>query len=93
MPRAIASRASATLLSGTRTNSVKTVPGNLPRGLLLDKKFREGFAKLGSHGLSFDAWLFHHQIPDLTDLAKAFPGTTVRAQPYRRADRDECLCR
>jgi predicted TIM-barrel fold metal-dependent hydrolase len=57
--------------------SVVTVPGAIPRGLLLDKKFREGYAKLGAHGLSFDAWLFHTQIADLTDLAKAFPGTIV----------------
>jgi L-fuconolactonase len=57
--------------------SVKTVPGNIPRGLLLDDKFREGFARLGPLGLSFDAWLFHRQIPDLTDLARAFPGTAI----------------
>jgi predicted TIM-barrel fold metal-dependent hydrolase len=57
--------------------SIVTVPGAIPRGLLLDKKFREGFAKLGAHSLSFDAWHFHHQIPDLTDLAKAFPGTAI----------------
>ena len=46
-------------------------------GLLLDPKFREGFACLLQHGLSFDAWLYHPQIADLTDLAKAFPGTTI----------------
>ena len=57
--------------------SVKTVPGEIPRGLLLDAKFREGFARLGRHGLTFDAWLFHHQIPDLTDLARAFPGINI----------------
>jgi L-fuconolactonase len=57
--------------------SVKTVPGEIPRGLLLDRAFREGFARLRPHGLTFDAWLFHHQIPDLTDLAKAFPGINI----------------
>ena len=46
-------------------------------GLLLDPKFREGFACLQQYGLSFDAWLYHPQIADLTDLAKAFPGTTI----------------
>jgi L-fuconolactonase len=35
--------------------------------------FREGFAALGRLGLSFDAWLYHPQIPDLTHLARAFP--------------------
>jgi L-fuconolactonase len=57
--------------------SIVTVPGAIPPRLLYDAKFREGFAKLGAYGLSFDAWLFHHQILDLADLAKAFPGTTI----------------
>ncbi len=45
--------------------------------LLLDGKFREGFAELGKRSLSFDAWLYHPQIPELTDLARAFPDTTI----------------
>jgi predicted TIM-barrel fold metal-dependent hydrolase len=45
--------------------------------LLLDGKFRKGFAELGKRGLSFDAWLYHRQIPELTDLARAFPDTTI----------------
>jgi len=45
--------------------------------LLLDAKFRDGFAQLAPLGLSFDAWLFHPQIPELTDLARAFPDTTI----------------
>jgi predicted TIM-barrel fold metal-dependent hydrolase len=36
-------------------------------------KFREGFAALARLGLSFDAWLYHPQISDLTHLARAFP--------------------
>jgi L-fuconolactonase len=36
-------------------------------------KFREGFAVLGRMGLSFDAWLYHPQLADLTALARAFP--------------------
>ena len=48
-----------------------------PKGLLLDKAFREGFRELGKRDLSFDAWMFHPQIPELTDLAKAFPDTTI----------------
>jgi len=46
-------------------------------GLLLEPSFREGFACLEKYGLSFDTWLFHPQIPDLTDLARAFPGITI----------------
>jgi predicted TIM-barrel fold metal-dependent hydrolase len=50
---------------------------NPSKGLLGDKGFREGFAELAPLGLSFDAWLYHPQIPELTDLARAFPGTTI----------------
>ncbi len=45
--------------------------------LLGDAAFREGFHCLGALDLSFDAWLYFHQIPDLTDLARAFPDTTI----------------
>ena len=50
---------------------------NPPPQLYLDAAFREGFARLAPAGLSFDAWLFHPQIPDLTDLARAFPDTNI----------------
>jgi predicted TIM-barrel fold metal-dependent hydrolase len=48
-----------------------------PKGLLLDSSFRKGFACLAPLGLSFDAWLFHPQIDELTDLARAFPDTRM----------------
>ena len=44
-----------------------------PAGLLRDSTFRQGFAKLRQFNLSFDAWLYHPQLADLTDLARAFP--------------------
>jgi predicted TIM-barrel fold metal-dependent hydrolase len=48
-----------------------------PQGLLGDKTFREGFALLDKHGLSFDAWVYHPQIGEVADLAGAFPGTKI----------------
>lgn len=45
--------------------------------MLADSKFREGFSELAKRGLTFDAWLYHPQIPELTDLAQAFPETTI----------------
>jgi predicted TIM-barrel fold metal-dependent hydrolase len=48
-----------------------------PKGLLLDPTFRKGFACVAPLGLSFDAWLFHPQIAELTDLARAFPDTKI----------------
>ncbi len=51
--------------------------GRVPDGLYRDAKFREGFAALAKLGLSFDAWLLEPQLPDLVDLARAFPATTI----------------
>ncbi len=48
-----------------------------PQGLLLDGRVREGFAQLAPLGLSFDAWLYHPQLGDVVDLARAFPGTPI----------------
>ena len=42
-------------------------------GMLADAKFRQGFAELGKRNMTFDAWLYHPQISELTDLARAFP--------------------
>ena len=47
------------------------------QGLLGDATFRAGFAELAPLGLSFDAWLYHTQIDELTALARAFPETTI----------------
>jgi L-fuconolactonase len=53
-------------------------PTNAPRpGLLAEPDFRAGFAQLAPLGLSFDAWLYHPQIPELTALARAFPDTPI----------------
>lgn len=48
-----------------------------PRGLLLDRAYREGMAQLAPLGLSYDAWLFFPQLPELLDLASTFTDTTV----------------
>jgi predicted TIM-barrel fold metal-dependent hydrolase len=45
--------------------------------LYRDAKFRDGFARLAPLGLSFDAWLLEPQLPDIIDLARAFPDTTI----------------
>jgi predicted TIM-barrel fold metal-dependent hydrolase len=39
--------------------------------------FREGFARLAPLGLSFDALLTEPQLPDIIDLARAFPDTPI----------------
>jgi predicted TIM-barrel fold metal-dependent hydrolase len=50
---------------------------NAEEGLLGNARFREGFRCLAPLGLSYDAWLYHEQIPELEDLAKASPETTI----------------
>ena len=54
-------------------DSIRNAHTNPKGGLLGDSKFREGFAELGKRSLTFDAWLYHTNIPELTALAKAFP--------------------
>jgi len=48
-----------------------------PRGLMQDRAFRAGFATLTPRRLSFDAMVYHPQILELAELARAFPDTTV----------------
>jgi L-fuconolactonase len=48
-----------------------------PRGVMQSPGFRPGFRHLGPRGLSFDAAVFHHQLPEVADLADAFPDTTI----------------
>ncbi|MFI4935735.1 MAG: amidohydrolase family protein [Caulobacterales bacterium] len=48
-----------------------------PPGLYALPKFREGFAKLGELGLSFEAWQYHPQLGEVASLADAFPGTAI----------------
>lgn len=43
------------------------------QGLAGDEQWRRGLAQLQPLGLSFDAWVFHHQLNELQRLAKAFP--------------------
>jgi predicted TIM-barrel fold metal-dependent hydrolase len=58
----------------------KDVLGPLNRveaGLYLRDDFRAGFKHLAPLGLSFDAWLLEPQLPEVVDLARAFPDTTI----------------
>ena len=48
-----------------------------PPGVMMERKFREGFAELGKRGLSFDAWMMEPQLPELVDLARHFPQTPI----------------
>ena len=54
-----------------------SILGRPEQGVFNDPGFREGYARLGAFDLSFDAWLYHTQIHELTALADAFPGTPI----------------
>ena len=51
--------------------------GRQTEGRYRDPKFREGFGELAKRNLSFDAWMFEPQLPDLIDLARAFPAQPI----------------
>ncbi len=55
------------------SEAVRNSHTNPTEGLLGESAFRRGFAELGKRGLTFDAWMYHTQIPELTVLARAFP--------------------
>jgi len=59
------------------SDKVRNSHTNPPPGLLADAAFRRGFAELGRRGLTFDAWLYHPQLRELLDLARAFPETPI----------------
>src|SRR5262245_55454103 len=59
------------------SDKIRNSHTNPPPGLLGDAQFRRGFAELRRRGLTFDAWLYHPQIAELTSLARAFPDTTI----------------
>ncbi len=54
-----------------------SIPGRAQPGLFAMEEFRRGVARLGELGLSYDTWIYHHQIRDFRDLAAAVPGTTM----------------
>ena len=53
--------------------AVKTATPGIPRGLMLDSRFRAGLACLKKYGLSFEAWLYHPQLTEFVSLARAVP--------------------
>ena len=46
-------------------------------GLYRDPAFRAGMQQLERLGLSLDAWVFHPQLAEVVDLARAFPSANI----------------
>jgi predicted TIM-barrel fold metal-dependent hydrolase len=53
-------------------SAVATGPHDMKR-----PDFRAGLARLTALGLSLDAWVFHPQLADAVDLARAFPDANI----------------
>jgi len=51
--------------------------GRPPSGVFQHSKFRDGFREIAKRRLTYDATGFHLQLPDISELADAFPDTTI----------------
>jgi predicted TIM-barrel fold metal-dependent hydrolase len=49
----------------------------VPQHQVLDPKFQKGVARLAKAGLTFESWQFHPQLPDVAQLVRGAPGTTM----------------
>jgi L-fuconolactonase len=45
--------------------------------LLLEEAFRRGIAEIDARGLLYECYLWHPQLPELVDLARAFPELSI----------------
>lgn len=58
-------------------NAVSVPEYFAPHDLYEQAAFRRGLRRLGKMGFSFDAWHYHHQLPDFINLARATPDTLL----------------
>jgi predicted TIM-barrel fold metal-dependent hydrolase len=72
-----------------------------PPGTLLTDAFVRGVQEVGNADMVFDTWMYFHQLPELAELARAAPQTTIVLDhlggplgigPYER-DRESMLSR
>lgn len=69
---------------GIRHSAVWDADAGLPKHrhvkgphLLLDATFRAGIAEVARRGLVYECYLWHPQLAELADLARAFPDLTI----------------
>ena len=51
-------------------------------GLLTRPAFLRGFAAIAERGLSFEAWVYSHQLPEVVVLAQEYPEATIVLDHY-----------
>jgi L-fuconolactonase len=59
------------------STDVRRPTSAIPPYLLADPNFRRGFPSLGRAGLLYETFLYHPQIPELTELARTFPEVPI----------------
>ncbi|WP_378737641.1 amidohydrolase family protein [Nocardia brasiliensis] len=77
-----AHRSASPLLRGIRTlTALHPDPGVRPftktEHALVSKEFLDGFAHLAEQDLSFEAWVYSHQLPDVAELAERYPQVPI----------------
>lgn len=50
---------------------------NPTAGMMRTPEFQAGVETLGRMGFSYDAWMYHPQLPDLLELARVVPDTPI----------------
>lgn len=51
-------------------------------GLLMQPEFLRGFAAVAERGLSFEAWVYSHQLAEVVALAREYPEVTIVLDHY-----------
>ncbi|VVT10363.1 amidohydrolase family protein [Erythrobacter sp. EC-HK427] len=68
-----------------------------PAALLGDPDYRKGLSRLATRGLTYDAMLYHQQLPELTAMARATPdlqivldhiGSIIGVGPYELCEEE-----
>ena len=59
------------------SDEVRNAHSRPSESLLSDPSFREGLSTLADMGHTFDAWLYHPQLHELVDVARACPEATI----------------
>lgn len=64
-------------LAWHESDAVRSSPVTPPKGLMRTNAFESGVRTLQRYGLSLDVWVYHTQLDELYDLARAVPGVTI----------------
>lgn len=61
----------------TTWDASRALRSEAPPGLMAASSFRRGIGALARYKLSYDAWLYHPQLAELVELARAAPDLTI----------------